>query len=228
MKRTKLSAWLLTVVVFLISLGVIYWVGVPLGNPDANVLLAVEVVLAAAFAMFVNAIAYPQSRIGDQTGLGAPSVSFTVAVVTLAIAGLAAAFVGLRHPMVAAWLAGIAAVAIVFRTLLTRFLTRLYWGAPIKNRPSVCTIWKVGLAEVAGKEMNEPFQERLSEVQALCASQPKVTAETSQTRSVTVSAAGLKFSGPARLLIKTYDNWVQTGLYLSAHTLRHPLFYWRV
>ena len=173
MKRTKLSAWLLTVVVFLISLGVIYWVGVPLGNPDANVLLAVEVVLAAAFAMFVNAIAYPQSRIGDQTGLGAPSVSFTVAVVTLAIAGL-------RHPMVAAWLAGIAAVAIVFRTLLTRFLTRLYWGAPIKNRPSVCTIWKVGLAEVAGKEMNEPFQERLSEVQALCASQPKVTAETSQ------------------------------------------------
>ena len=175
MKRTKLSAWLLTVVVFLISLGVIYWVGVPLGNPDANVLLAVEVVLAAAFAMFVNAIAYPQSRIGDQTGLGAPSVSFTVAVV-----GLAAAFVGLRHPMVAAWLAGIAAVAIVFRTLLTRFLTRLYWGAPIKNRPSVCTIWKVGLAEVAGKEMNEPFQERLSEVQALCASQPKVTAETSQ------------------------------------------------
>ena len=88
MKRTKLSAWLLTVVVFLISLGVIYWVGVPLGNPDANVLLAVEVVLAAAFAMFVNAIAYPQSRIGDQTGLGAPSVSFTVAVVTLAIAGL--------------------------------------------------------------------------------------------------------------------------------------------
>lgn len=176
MKRTKLSAWLLTVVVFLISLGVIYWVGVPLGNPDANVLLAVEVVLAAAFAMFVNAIAYPQSRIGDQTGLGAPSVSFTVAVVTLAIAGLAAAFVGLRHPMVAAWLAGIAAVAIVFRTLLTR----LYWGAPIKNRPSVCTIWKVGLAEVAGKEMNEPFQERLSEVQALCASQPKVTAETSQ------------------------------------------------
>ena len=100
MKRTKLSAWLLTVVVFLISLGVIYWVGVPLGNPDANVLLAVEVVLAAAFAMFVNAIAYPQSRIGDQTGLGAPSVSFTVAVVTLAIAGLAAAFVGLRHPMV--------------------------------------------------------------------------------------------------------------------------------
>ena len=92
---------------------------------------------------------------------------------TLAIAGLAAAFVGLRHPMVAAWLAGIAAVAIVFRTLLTRFLTRLYWGAPIKNRPSVCTIWKVGLAEVAGKEMNEPFQ-------ALCASQPKVTAETSQ------------------------------------------------
>ena len=107
MKRTKLSAWLLTVVVFLISLGVIYWVGVPLGNPDANVLLAVEVVLAAAFAMFVNAIAYPQSRIGDQTGLGAPSVSFTVAVVTLAIAGLAAAFVGLRHPMVAAWLAGI-------------------------------------------------------------------------------------------------------------------------
>lgn len=51
MKRTKLSAWLLTVVVFLISLGVIYWVGVPLGNPDANVLLAVEVVLAAAFAM---------------------------------------------------------------------------------------------------------------------------------------------------------------------------------
>ena len=105
MKRTKLSAWLLTVVVFLISLGVIYWVGVPLGNPDANVLLAVEVVLAAAFAMFVNAIAYPQSRIGDQTGLGAPSVSFTVAVVTLAIAGLAAAFVGLRHPMVAAWLA---------------------------------------------------------------------------------------------------------------------------
>ena len=169
MKRTKLSAWLLTVVVFLISLGVIYWVGVPLGNPDANVLLAVEVVLAAAFAMFVNAIAYPQSRIGDQTGLGAPSVSFTVAVVTLAIAGLAAAFVGLRHPMVAAWLAGIAAVAIVFRTLLTRFLT-----------PSVCTIWKVGLAEVAGKEMNEPFQERLSEVQALCASQPKVTAETSQ------------------------------------------------
>lgn len=27
MKRTKLSAWLLTVVVFLISLGVIYWVG---------------------------------------------------------------------------------------------------------------------------------------------------------------------------------------------------------
>ena len=82
--------------------------------------------------------------------------------------------------MVAAWLAGIAAVAIVFRTLLTRFLTRLYWGAPIKNRPSVCTIWKVGLAEVAGKEMNEPFQERLSEVQALCASQPKVTAETSQ------------------------------------------------
>lgn len=180
MKRTKLSAWLLTVVVFLISLGVIYWVGVPLGNPDANVLLAVEVVLAAAFAMFVNAIAYPQSRIGDQTGLGAPSVSFTVAVVTLAIAGLAAAFVGLRHPMVAAWLAGIAAVAIVFRTLLTRFLTRLYWGAPIKNRPSVYTIWKVGLAEVAGKEMNEPFQERLSEVQALCASQPKVTAETSQ------------------------------------------------
>ena len=177
MKRTKLSAWLLTVVVFLISLGVIYWVGVPLGNPDANVLLAVEVVLAAAF---VNAIAYPQSRIGDQTGLDAPSVSFTVAVVTLAIAGLAAAFVGLRHPMVAAWLAGIAAVAIVFRTLLTRFLTRLYWGAPIKNRPSVCTIWKVGLAEVAGKEMNEPFQERLSEVQALCASQPKVTAETSQ------------------------------------------------
>ena len=112
MKRTKLSAWLLTVVVFLISLGVIYWVGGPLGNPDANVLLAVEVVLAAAFAMFVNAIAYPQSRIGDQTGLGAPSVSFTVAVVTLAIAGLAAAFVGLRHPMVAAWLAGVAAVAI--------------------------------------------------------------------------------------------------------------------
>ena len=176
MKRTKLSAWLLTVVVFLISLGVIYWVGVPLGNPDANVLLAVEVVLAAAFAMFVNAIAYPQSRIGDQTGLGAPSVSFTVAVVTLAIAGLAAAFVGLRHPMVAAWLAG----EIVFRTLLTRFLTRLYWGAPIKNRPSVCTIWKVGLAEVAGKEVTEPFQERLSEVQALCASQPKVTDATSQ------------------------------------------------
>lgn len=139
MKRTKLSAWLLTVVVFLISLGVIYWVGVPLGNPDANVLLAVEVVLAAAFAMFVNAIAYPQSRIGDQTGLGAPSVSFTVAVVTLAIAGLAAAFVGLRHPMVAAW-----------------------------------------LAEVAGKEVTEPFQERLSEVQALCASQPKVTDATSQ------------------------------------------------
>lgn len=173
MKRTKLSAWLLTVVVFLISLGVIYWVGVPLGNPDANVLLA-------AFAMFVNAIAYPQSRIGDQTGLGAPSVSFTVAVVTLAIAGLAAAFVGLRHPMVAAWLAGVAAVAIVFRTLLTRFLTRLYWGAPIKNRPSVCTIWKVGLAEVAGKEVTEPFQERLSEVQALCASQPKVTDATSQ------------------------------------------------
>ncbi len=171
-RKNRSAAWGITAIVFALSFGVLWWLWDPLGEPDSHVLLAVELVFAVALAMLVNAVARPQSRIGDQTGLGAPSVSISVALVTLAVAGVALASVGLRHPVVGGVLAALAAASLVLRTVITRFLTRLFWGVPLDRHPEAVTFWKAEFAAIAGHVKNEPFLERLSEVQALCAAQP--------------------------------------------------------
>lgn len=173
---TRRKQWLsaaLMLVVFIATFLLVFCLGDPRGDPDRALLCCVTAVFSLSSAMLVRELIDPKRFMGDDTGLGAFSVSVGLSVLAMAVAGLAVAFAGLRHPVVAGCISAAALVLIVLHRLLAGLLAKLCWGVPIANHPSECAIWKARVANLISEEKNETTLRHLSELLVLCAKQPE-------------------------------------------------------
>ena len=179
--RRRALSWVAGVAAAVAAFGLILFFADPRGNPDRGYLLWVTLVFSLAAGALVQSLLSPGDRIGGSAGLGSVPFAQGFSVVTLAVSGLAFAFLVLRHPVIAACISSLAAVGLVFHRPIVKAFVKICWGVPLFGRPCRCAVWKAELARLQAKEPNEAASAGLSELLVLCAKQPDAAAGADKT-----------------------------------------------